>query len=481
MSDPSEATVRRIRQDSPTIDAVCRQLERQISPDEADLAISFAEIFFSKATEEFLQERSPDALARMALGAWRFLQRARPDRVNADVFNPDVDNEGWYAPVTVLRTNISERPFIVDSLREFLHTQDLFIEHLIYPVIYVERREDGEITAVRPSQEGETKESLVHCEVARVTDPELQDYLRNEASRRLQDVVRATDDFHPMIDAVNATVAELAESMRERDDISEELGEIQSFLRWVRDAGFVFLGYRGYQLVDIEGGKAIVVEPGSGLGVMRNEAESSYAEPVLLSDLDPGLRDLVGGGPHLIISKTNALSTVHRLARMDYIGVKKLSRDGEVVGEHRFIGLFTSKAYAEEAEKIPILRRKLQVILENAGAAEGEHDYKEIKTIFSSMPKEELFVSSVEQIGADVQIVLTSYHVRRRPRHAAERPPAPGVLGHGDHPEGEVLGGGPACHRGSSGPALPGRGPELPSGAGGGGPGPAALLHGGSR
>ena len=411
MSDTSEATVRRLRQDSPTIDAVCRQLERQISPDEADLAISFAEIFLSKATEEFLQERSSDALARMALGAWRFLQGARPDRVDVEVFNPDVDNEGWYAPITVLRTNISERPFIVDSLREFMHTQDLSIEHLIYPVIYVERGEDGEITAVRPSREGETKESLVHCEVARVTDPELQDYLRNEASRRLQDVVRATDDFHPMIDAVNATVAELAESMRELDDISEELGEIQSFLRWVRDGAFVFLGYRGYQLVDIEGGKAIVVEPGSGLGVMRNEAESSYAEPVILSDLDPGLRDLVEGGPHLIISKTNALSTVHRLARMDYIGVKKLSRDGGVVGEHRFIGLFTSKAYAEEAEKIPILRRKLQVILENAGAAVGEHDYKEIKTIFSSMPKEELFVSSVEQIGADLQIVLTSYHV----------------------------------------------------------------------
>ena len=410
MSDTSEATVGDLRRGSPTIDAVCRQLERQVSPAEADLVISFAEIFLSKATAEFLQERSSDALARMAIGAWRFLQRAHPRRVDVEVFNPDVDNEGWYAPVTVLRTNISERPFIVDSLREFLHTRDLSIEHLIYPVMHVERGEGSEITSVRPSREGETRESLVHCEVTRVMDAEFQDSLRNETSRRLQDVVRATDDFHPMINAVNATVAELAERVGDLEDLGEELGEIQAFLRWIRDGGFVFLGYRAYDLVDIEGGKAIVVEPGSGLGVLRNEAESSFAEPVLLSDLEPGVRDLVAGGPNLIISKTNALATVHRLVRMDYLGVKKLSADGTILGEYRFVGLFTSKAYSEEAEKIPILRRKLELILERSAAAEGSHDYKEIKTIFSSMPKEDLFVSSVEEIGEDVQIVLTSYH-----------------------------------------------------------------------
>ncbi len=410
MSDTSEATVRRLRQDSPTVDDVCQRLEREVSPEEAELVVSFAEIFFSKAIRELLQKRSSDGLAHLVMGAWRFLQRSRPDRVDVEVFNPDVDNEGWYAPVTVLRTHISERPFIVDSLREFLHTQDLGIESLIYPVIHVERGEDGEITAVRPSREGAPKESLVHCEVARVADPELQDYLGNEASRRLQDVVRATDDFQPMIHAVNGVVAELAERMSGLEAIRDKLAEIQAFLRWLRDGGFVFLGYRVYDLVDAERGKAIVVERGSGLGVLRNEADSAYAEPVLVSDLKPGLRDLAERGPHLIISKTNALSTVHRLVRMDYIGVKKLSPDGEVLGEHRFVGLFTSKAYSEEAENIPIVRRKLELILENAGAAEGSHDYKEIKAIFSSMPKEELFVSSEGQISDEVQVVLTSYH-----------------------------------------------------------------------
>ena len=410
MSDTSNTVVRRLREEFPTIDAVCRQLERQVDPSETDPVVAFAEIFLSKATKEFLHGRSADTLAHITLGAWRFLQNSQPDRVDVEVFNPEVDKEGWYAPVTVLRTSISERPFIVDSFREFLHDEDLSIEYLIYPVMHVERNGNGDIINLRPSRDGEAKESFVHCEVSRIMDAGARESLRSEASRRLQDVIRVTDDFHPMIDAVNSTVVELAECVGALPDLSEEVEEVQAFLRWLRDGGFVFLGYREYDIVELEGGPAIVVQPGSGLGVLRNEAESQFAEPVLVSETDPSTRDLVMGGPYLVITKTNTRSTVHRLTRMDYIGIKKLSSDGELTGEHRFIGLFTSKAYGEDANKIPILRRKLQVILEGVDAQEGSHDYKEINTIFSSMPKEELFLSSADQIAADIQTVLTSYH-----------------------------------------------------------------------
>ncbi|MBW3534153.1 MAG: NAD-glutamate dehydrogenase, partial [Gemmatimonadetes bacterium] len=410
MSDTTEAAVKRLRKDSPIVDAVCRQLERQVDPAEADRVVAFAEIFFSKAPPDLLHERSTDALGHMALGAFRFLERSAHDRVDVEVLNPDVDNEGWYAPVTVIRTDVSERPFIVDTIREYLHSQELAIEHYVYPVLSVERGPDGRVLAVRPSREGARRESLVHCEVARVTDPETLESLRTEVAKRLQDVVRATDDFHPMVDAANRVVAELAETARDVPAKKRELEEIQAFLRWLRDGAFVFLGYRAYDIVDIDGRRHIVVEPGSGLGILRNEAESSYADPVAMDNLEPGLRELVEGGPALIISKSNAAATVHRSARMDYIGVKKLDAEGRVVGEHRFMGLFTSRAYAEEAEKIPILREKLEQILEAAGVAAGSHDFKEINTIFNSMPKEELFLTSAEEIGADVRTVLTTYH-----------------------------------------------------------------------
>ena len=53
-------------------------------------------------------------------------------------------------------------------------------------------------------------------------------------------------------------------------------------------------------------------------------------------------------------------SPVHRRARMDYVGVRRVSADGEIVGEARMLGLFTTKAYAEPASETPLLHRKLQ-------------------------------------------------------------------------------------------------------------------------
>src|SRR5690606_12515091 len=228
--------------------------------------------------------------------------------------------------------------------------------------------------------------------------------------RRLQDVVRATDDFDPMVEAVDRVLAELAEQQARDPSRQEEIQEIQDFLAWLREGGFVFLGYRAYDFVQGPGAdRIVVVEPGSGHGNLRNEAESRFAGGIPMSKLDAGMRRLAERGPVLIISKTNAEATVHRRARMDYIGVKKLDEEGNAVGEHRFIGLFTSRAYSEAAENIPILRQKLAEILERARVRRGSHDYKEIITIFNSMPKEELFLTSAEQVGADVRTVLTSY------------------------------------------------------------------------
>ena len=299
----------------------------------------------------------------------------------------------------------------MDTIREFLHSQQLSISQIVYPLFDIDRDEQGNLVAVRSPGDGASKESLVHCELARVDDPARLDYIQRELSSRLHDVVRATDDFSHMIDAVNSVVAELAEHGRAIEDRREEIDEIQDFLRWLRDGGFVFLGYRGYDLVDGPGGElSVLVEPGSGLGVLRNEGQSRFAAPVPVSQLDNGVRDMVERGPVLIINKTNEESTVHRRVRMDYIGVKKLRPDGTVAGEHRFVGLFTSKAYSEDAENIPILRQKLTQILSGAEAVERSHDYKEIITIFNSLPKEELFLTSAAEIGGDIRTVVNAYH-----------------------------------------------------------------------
>ena len=246
MSDTTEAGARRIREESPVVDAVCRQLSRQSRGRQGDLLVSFAEIFFSRAPASFLTGRSPDTLAHLVRGTFDFLNSAKPGQVDV------------------------QRPFIVDSLREFLNARHLPIETNVYPVLHVERGEDGQILEMRPSREGERRESLVHCEIARVADEEALEEIQEEIRRRLEDVVLATDDFQPMVSAVDETIAELEKAgPRVPEDRRDEVEEARAFLKWLKREAFVFLGYRTYDLVELNGERCVAVQDGSGLGPGR--------------------------------------------------------------------------------------------------------------------------------------------------------------------------------------------------------------------
>ena len=58
--------------------------------------------------------------------------------------------------------------------------------------------------------------------------------------------------------------------------------------------------------------------------------------------------------PHILnLTKANSRATVHRPAYLDYVGVKRFDDDGKVVGERRFLGLYTHEAYQVKPERDP--------------------------------------------------------------------------------------------------------------------------------
>ena len=88
---------------------------------------------------------------------------------------------------------------------------------------------------------GEPRESLVYCEVAQITDAADRAHIREEVARRLQDVLRATGDFHAMLETADRVVTGLAERAGALPERRAEFTEVQDFLRWLRDGAFVFL------------------------------------------------------------------------------------------------------------------------------------------------------------------------------------------------------------------------------------------------
>jgi glutamate dehydrogenase len=390
------------------VEAVSAVLRSRVPAGESPLIARFTELYLAKASPEFFEGRSPEMTAALVLSAFRHLQHSRPDRVDVEVVRPDHDVEPWDAPVTVIRTNVTERPFVVDSIREYLTGRATAIERFLHPVLRVVRSGDGQVVELGPASAGDPRESLVHCEVAEVGDAAAAREMGDDIREALEDVVLSTDDFGAMVNALNETVAYLEETARRLPDRGAEIAEIQDFLRWLRQASFIFLGYEAYDARDGE----LVPDPSSGLGVLRRQRERGYAEPAIPAARVPDLHDGDASSPVLVLSKTEAVSVVHRRVPMDYISVKKLDAEGRLAGERRFVGLFTSRAYAEDAERIPLLRQKLRAIIEQAGWLPESHDYKESISIFNSMPKEELFFAPAVEIGKQIDAILTRYHTQ---------------------------------------------------------------------
>ncbi len=385
---------------------------------EAERLVPFAEQLFAKADEAFLEAFDADTLYAMAKDGLAFLERAGagPGPLQrVEVLNPSFAAEGWESPYTVLKLALGDRPFIVDSVRAELRRQGFTVFHVLHPVFVVLRGGDGGIEEIVPRKravpEGARRESFELWFVDREDDGERRERVRTAVDGVLSDLVLVTDDFEPMV-AKAREVAEELRALRARTaqghfrERAEELEEFAAFLEWLVDGHFLFLGYRGYQLTDVDGEKAVGIDPGSGLGLLRKEDRSNYRTPVPVSQMPAGVRDRVLDGRTLIVTKTNAESTVRRAARMDYIGVKQLSEAWQVLGEHRFLGLMNTKAYTEPADQVPILRMKLRQVLEIDGSLPNSHDYKQIVTVFNGLPRVDLFWTDAATVHKEVRAIM---------------------------------------------------------------------------
>ncbi|MBP1686348.1 MAG: glutamate dehydrogenase [Deltaproteobacteria bacterium] len=380
---------------------VFEALRDKITPAEQPLVAAFTRELFDKDGAAALAERDGGRNAAMTLAAFRFLAQPSTGEPRVRVVEPEASSPGGALRRSVVETTMRDRPFIVDTVQETLRRAGCLTRRLVHPVLAVDRDARGGVVAIRPADTRGHNESFVHVEVEGMRDAH---HLLSLLQERLDAVVRATDDYA----AMRARAAALAEELRGRPlpaPWNVNADEIASFLQWLGEKNFVFLGYREYDFAGEASERTAAVRSGSGLGILRSEDHSAYARPRPLPEV---LQRRLNEPPLLLISKTNAESPIHRAGHMDYIGVKAVDRHGTVVAERRFLGLFTSKAYAEEPARVPILRRTLSEILAAEGALEESYTYKSIVTVFDSIPKLELLAASIPELRTEIARILAA-------------------------------------------------------------------------
>ncbi|MGI5283746.1 NAD-glutamate dehydrogenase [Nonomuraea polychroma] len=373
----------------------------------AEEALSFLRFYYRHVAPEDLLERNPVDVYGPAMSQ-RQLAEVRPQgRAVVRAYTPTLEENGWDPGHSVVEVVTDDMPFLVDSVTMELDRHDLGIHLLVHPQMRVRRDMTGRMLG--RGEEDVTGqmlvESWIHVEIDRQSGPDVLKALESDLQRVLSDVRHAVEDFRKMRALAVQTAEDL--SMNPPPLEPAEVEDSIDLLRWLADGHFTFLGYREYRLEDTEQGEALRSLPGAALGILRDDRPGSASFSVLPPEVRAKARE-----KHLMITtKANSRATVHRPAYLDYIGVKTFSPEGEVIGERRFLGLFTHVAYNESISRIPVLRRKLADVLDAAGLQPDSHDGKDLIEILETFPRDELFQTSVEQL---LPIALGVLRLRER-------------------------------------------------------------------
>jgi glutamate dehydrogenase len=390
-------------------------VEESLPPPEDDpLLRSLLHHYYAHVTFEELAGRQPTDVVAAAL-AHRELAENRPQgTATVRVFTPTAEQDGWSAAGrTVVQIVNDDMPFLVDTVTAYLAEAGFSWELVIHPQVVVERdvaghlREVHGLTGATDEPLGPTRirESWMHIELVPTgagIDDEVRRTIEAELIDRLRGVREVVEDWQKMNQRAQAVVDELVADPPPVP--AEDVAEAEALMCWLREDNFVFLGYREYVLrVDEHGEDFLQAQPGTGLGLLRSDTERAGS---LGRRLPAPVRAKAREKQLLIVTKSNARSTVHRPVHLDYVGIKTFGADGEVTGERRFIGLFTSTAYTDSVTRIPVLRRKAARVLAHLEYAPGSHSGKALMAFLETYPRDELFQTSVEQLADIAETVL---------------------------------------------------------------------------
>ncbi len=391
------------------LEQISRLAKQRIAKEQVSLFAGFIQQYYAHTDLETLKSRSIESLVAAAVSHWNLAYRRLPGQNKVHVYNPDMARDGWDTKYTVLQLITDDKPFLVDSTCMEINRQGLNIFFsLNVGDIKLRRNSSGEIVeilawdAVLPDMQ---VEALIYMEIDKTSDDNFLKELSNKLEKVLEQVNRVVKDWPQMCARMQGCLQELEQNSPPYDP--EDVAESKDFLRWLLNDHFTFLGCRDYELSKDH--KALRMIKSSGLGVLRDESRSKEEKP--LTELPPEARRLAFFPQVLVISKTNTKARVHRPVYADYIGVKRFNEQGELIGERRFIGLYTSTVYHSDPRHIPLIRRKIQLVLKNSNLPLKGHAGKALLDILASLPRDDLFQASASEL---TQLAMGILHIQEQ-------------------------------------------------------------------
>ena len=413
---PNSSQTAHTEQSAPQQENTAPQQPPEIMSNEQQQAV-LEDVLSKEASESERKSLGPANIRHIAQALLKFSAQRPPRTPSLRIYNPTFQEHGWTSDHTVLEMVCDDQPFLVDSILGTLNAENMNIHVILHPVIRYARDENDQRIhleaangAVSPTLKAE---SIIHVQFQRHSDQSYLTTLEEKIQSVIKSVQTVVADFGPMRTRLYEMIGQLETSPPTTDPA--KTAEALSFLHWLRDNHFVFLGCRMYRFSGTleEGG----LEPlnDTGLGLLRDPDIRVLRKASSRASMSPEVREFLALPTPIIITKSNIRSEIHRRVYMDYIGIKRFDESGALIGECRFIGLFTADAYSQSVFSVPLLAQKAQRALTASTTSPNGYNYKALRNIMERFPRDEFFQITDEEL-ADLSTKILDLYERPRTR-----------------------------------------------------------------
>ena len=374
---------------------------QRLSPEQLAPLLLLAEKFFLHYPLEELAGRKLSDLFGSLYQSWQFLQTYDDDQPKIKLFNPNLAEDGWVCPHTALIVLQRDMPFLVDSIRIELNRRNITIHAIKSTLLQIQRNQQHEFVAFVAAagepliaEGNNSKEALIFLEISMHTaNKDLIDIAESLESV-LQEVSLVVGDYAAMKASAFDAAQNLPASKESIAAINVE--ETREFLHWLAADHFTFLGVAEYEFFQ-DGDKKYLREcPAARRGVFA--ARNQPGDELALEDFNEGMARFHLVPQIISFSKSAIRARVHRYAYADYVVVKRFNEVGEVCGELRFLGLYTSNVYWLSPQSIPLIRTKIAKVIARTELNDASHDGKNFRQILETFPRNEIFLSSSSEL-----------------------------------------------------------------------------------
>ena len=342
------------------------------------------DILFGRASKDDIEHYTGEMLAAAAAHAMAEIEAFDGSEPRVTVTTlPEVTPQGQ--PVSILSVTDRNQPFLYDSVMGEVTSTHRDIHLAVHPILVVAPGEAPKLFS--PDEESDPAQRISHIEI------HLSELSPGEAASLVERMKTVLDQVHLAVDDWPAMLEKLGGTMADMERYAKDKpgkGEALAFLDWLRGNNFTFLGMREYTYSG-KGEAATVERGGEGLGILSDPDVRVLRLGKDAVTTTPEILEFLEGPDFLIVTKANVKSLVHRRAYMDYVGLKRFDEKGKVVGELRIVGLFTSTAYTHAAGQIPLLRSKVEAVVEHFGYDPKSHSGKMLINTLESYPRDDLF------------------------------------------------------------------------------------------